>query len=176
MWYVAAVTVSPSVWRRLMVATLGVVAVVLSAAPIVEASPKKGSFKAKGAISFAFKITKATCVVPPKNLANPKAVHGKRKKGFCFNSPVSFKPVKMTCPNGASLTGETADMNLFSGLRLSSAGSLHLRAYATGQPAIFTELDLMVRGAHASGYVIVNDQAGAVSCTSGKLAFKATRH
>jgi hypothetical protein len=163
-------------WRRrwdfaVLVAALGVVLAVAAAA---SAAPQTGSFKATGAVRFTFKITKGRCDGAPKNLSNPNAKRGKAAEGFCFSS-TSAPTVHLRC-----ITGETAAIDEMSGLRLSSSGTLHVRAYSYyggNISAGFTELSLKVRGAIASGFVRVSwvDASGSPTCETGALAFTAKR-
>jgi hypothetical protein len=165
-------------WRRrrggaVLVAALGVVLAVAVAAA-ASAAPQTGSFKATGAVRFTFRITKGRCDGAPKNLSNPNAKRGKAAEGFCFSS-ASTPTVHLSC-----VTGEAAAIDEMSGLRLSSSGTLHVRAYSYyggNISAGFTELDLKVRGASASGFVRVSwvDAAGSPSCETGELAFTAKR-
>jgi hypothetical protein len=162
-------------WRRRRgFAVLVALGVVLAVAAAASAAPKTGSFKATGAIRFTFRITKGRCYGAPKNLSNPNARRGKAAKGFCFSSTSSPK-VHLSC-----ISGEEAAIDEMSGLRLSSSGTLHLRAYSYyggNITAGFTELDLKVHGASASGFVRVSwvDAAGSPSCETGELAFTAKR-
>ena len=162
-------------WRwRPSVALVAALAAALAVAAAASAAPHTGSFKATGAIRFAFTITKGRCDGAPKNLSNPNARPGKAAKGFCFSS-TSTPTVHLSC-----ITGEVASIDTISGLRLSSSGTLHVRAYSYyggNIPAGFTELDLKVRGASASGFVRVSwvDAAGSPSCETGELAFTAKR-
>jgi hypothetical protein len=163
-------------WRRrrggvVLVAALGLV---LAVAAVASAAPQTGSFKATGAVRFTFKIAKGRCDGAPKNLSNPNAKRGKAEEGLCFSS-TSSPAVHLSC-----ITGETAAIDEMSGLRLSSSGTLHLRAYSYyggNISAGFTELDLKVRGDKASGFVRVSwiDAAGSPSCETGELAFTAKR-
>jgi hypothetical protein len=160
--------------RGRFVALASALAVGLAIAAAASAAPQTGSFKATGAIKFTFRITKGRCVGAPKNLSNPNARRGKAAKGFCFSS-TSSPTVRLSC-----ITGETAAIQEMSGLRLSSKGTLHVRAYSYyggNISAGFTELDLNVRGARASGFVRVSwiDSAGSPTCETGQLAFTAKR-
>jgi hypothetical protein len=161
-------------WRRgigAFVVALGVVAVT---AAVAAAAPHAGNFKATGAIKFAFRITKGRCAAPPKNLSNPSAKSGKSENGFCFSS-ISSPTVHLSC-----ISGETANIDELSNLRLSSSGTLHVRAYSYyggSTLAGFTELDLKVHGNKASGYVRVSwvDSSGSPTCETGALSFTAHR-
>jgi hypothetical protein len=89
---------------------------------------------------------------------------------------MAIKTVPSICPAGITDGGLEADVGSFSDLRLQS-GVLHAKAYAlaTAGPAGYTELELKVRGSHASGYVRVSDDVGTdQTCNSGKLSFSAT--
>jgi hypothetical protein len=162
-------------WQRRRVAALAAaLGVALAVAAAASAAPHAGSFKATGAVRFTFKITKGRCDGAPKNISNPNARRGKAAKGFCFSS-TSAPTVHLSC-----ITGETAAIDEMSGLRLSSSGTLHVRAYSYyggNISAGFTELDLKVRGASASGFVRVSwiDAAGSPTCETGELAFTAKR-
>jgi hypothetical protein len=149
---------------------------VLSATALASGAPKAGKYHAKGQITFSFTLTQGHCYLPPKNLTNYKARHGKYGKGVCF-SATAIKTVHAICPAGITNGGLEADVGAFGGLRL-QGGVLHAKAWelATTGPVGYTELDLKVRGSHASGFVRETEDAGTdQTCTSGKLAFTATR-
>jgi hypothetical protein len=138
-------------------------------------APKAGKYSAKGSIKFTFRLTPGHCYLPPKNLKNYKAKRGKYGKGLCFTSN-SEPPVHVKCPNNATVSGLTASIDSFGGLRLSGSGVLHLKAYAYGgasaAPVYYTELDLKVSGSRASGFVRQTFDDGG-TCQSGKLTFTA---
>lgn len=161
-------------WRLRVAALVAALGVVLAGAAVAGAAPKTGSFKATGAIRFAFKIAKGRCEGAPKNLSNSKAPGGKAENGFCFSS-LSTPTVHLSC-----ITGEIAAIDELSNLRLSRNGTLHVRAYSYYGGNIlagFTELDLAVHGAKASGFVRVSwvDASGSPPCETAKLTFTAKR-
>ncbi|HEY1593954.1 MAG TPA: hypothetical protein VGF74_01055 [Thermoleophilaceae bacterium] len=167
--------------RARALAVLVVALFVFGATAATAKAPATGKFKASGGVAFTFTIHKGKCVPPPKNLNNPMAGHGPARKGLCFNSG-DDPPVNITCPQGASISGETALVSSFSRLRLSKSGSMHLRAYAytsAPDPVGFTELSIKVSGSKATGFVretdqvFVNDQP--VECDTGKLKFTARK-
>ncbi len=159
--------------------TAGAVAVVglmlMLAAVAFAGAPKAGKYTARGAIKFTFRLTPGHCYLPPKNLKNYKAKRGKYGKGLCFTSS-SEPPVHVKCPNNGTVSGLTALIESFGGLRLPGNGVFHVKAYtyggASAAPVYYTELDLKVRGSHASGYVRQTFDDGG-TCDSGKLAFTA---
>ncbi len=160
--------------RRLPVLVLLVIlAVALVLAATADATPQAGSFKASGAIRFAFKITKGQCEGAPKNLSKPNAPTGKVQAGYCFSS-ISTPAVHLSC-----FSGETAAIQELSGLRLSGSGELHVRAYSYYGGNIvagYTEPDLKVSGGSARGYVRVKwiESGGTPSCETSELAFTAS--
>jgi hypothetical protein len=161
-------------WRVRALALLTTLGMVMAIAAAADATPQAGSFKATGAIKFAFTVTKGKCEGQPSNLSNPSAKPGKVKAGYCFSS-VSTPRVKLSC-----FSGDTAAIQELSGLRLSGSDSLHVRAYSYYGGNIvagFTEFELKVSGATARGFVRVKwiDASGSPSCETTKLAFTARR-
>jgi hypothetical protein len=161
-------------WRLRALALVSTLDMAVATAAAADATPQVGSFKATGAIKFAFTVTKGRCEGQPSNLSNPNAKPGKVKVGYCFSS-ASSPVVKLSC-----FSGDTAAIQELSGLRLSSSGVLHVRAYSYYGGNIvagFTELDLKVSGARARGFVRVKwiDASGSPICETTKLAFTATR-
>ena len=150
----------------------------LAITAVAVASPETGTYKATGAIAFRFSLSRGKCYLAPKNLKNFRARRGAYGTGFCFNS-TSEPGVNPKCPDGASIDGDTASLDLFERLRLAGNGTLHVKAYtyaSAAQPIGYTELDLTVKGAKATGYIRLTDEDGAgVSCDTGKLSFTARR-
>jgi hypothetical protein len=148
-----------------LAAAVAVVGLMLTLAGVAFAgAPQAGKYTARGAIKFTFRLKPGHCYLPAKNLKNYKAKRGKYGKGLCFTS------------SNAPVSGLTAAIASFGGLRLPGNGVLHAKAYTYGgsspAPVYYTELDLKVRGSRASGYVRQTfDQGG--TCDSGKLAFTA---
>ena len=160
--------------RRLSVlALLATLGVALVLAETADATPQAGSFRATGAIRFTFKLTKGRCEGAPKNLSKPNAPTGTVQAGYCFSS-TSTPAVHLSC-----FSGETAAIQELTGLRLSSSGELHVRAYSyygANVVAGYTELDLKVSGTSARGYGRVKwiQAGGTPSCETNELAFTAT--
>jgi hypothetical protein len=156
-------------------AVVAVIGLMLTLAAVALAAPKAGRYSAKGSIKFTFQLKSGHCYLPAKNLKNYKAKRGKYGKGLCFTSS-SEPPVHVKCPNNATVSGLTAAIASFGGLRLSGNGVLHAKAYTYGgssaAPVYYTELDLTLRGSRASGYVRQTFDDGG-TCDSGKLAFTA---
>lgn len=161
-----------------MLLVVAIVAIGLATAAVAVASPQTGTYRATGAIRFRFSLSHGTCYLAPKNLTNFRARRGAYGSGFCFDS-TSLPAVHPTCPDGATISGETASLDLFERLRLAANGTLHVKAYAyesAPKPIGYTELNLTVKGAKATGFIRLTTQDGnGVTCDTGKLAFTARR-
>ncbi len=136
------------------------------------------TFRATGKIAFTFQLTPGSCKAPP-NPANYKAHAGPARSGLCFTSN-SSPPLKLKCPAPGSISGTVFSVDEMSGLRVSPAGVLHVKAwsYTSGpKPIGYSELYLKVSGTHASGYVRETDTIGMggapLLCDSGKVPFTA---
>jgi hypothetical protein len=100
---------------------------------------------------------------------------------LCVQS-VSEPPVDPVCPAPSTISGDTALVESFSGLLLSSSGTLHLKAYSYesgNAPVGYTELSLKVNGGHATGFVrvvtTIYPNEVATTCDTGKLKFSARK-
>jgi hypothetical protein len=165
--------------RARRVAVLVIALFVFGATAATAKAPVAGKYKASGQISFKFTLKKGKCYLPPKNLNNPKARRGKYGKGLCFSSP-DDPQVNITCPQGGSISGEQAIVSIFSRLRLSKSGSMHVKAYSytsAPDPVGYDEISIKVSGSKATGFVrktdqiFVNDQPS--ECDTGELKFTA---
>ena len=137
-------------------------------------APRSGSYRAKGAVKFAFKLTPGTCPLAPKNLHNPNARRGKEGHGLCFRTTANL-PVNPACgADGHPISGLTADLSSFDGLRMAS-GTLHLKSYtyeSSTKPFGSDELDLTIHGGKGSGFIDVKWTDGlGLPCDTGKLKF-----
>lgn len=164
--------------RHLTLLTIALVITGASAA-VASAGPQAGKYRATGAATFAFRLAEGSCPLPPKNLTNFRARRGPIGRGLCFSSSNQV-PVNPDCgADGHPISGETADVSLFTGLRLNH-GFLHVKAYSytsAPKPIGFTEISLSVKGSRATGFVRVTDVDGlGHPCDTGALRFSASRH
>lgn len=160
---------------RLIALLVLAVALTSAAGAWAARSPRSGAYRAKGAVTFTFKLTPGTCPLPPRNLSNPSARRGNEGKGLCWRS-AAIVPVNPSCgADGHAISGLTADLNLFSGLRL-AAGGLHVKSYAYGsgpKPIGYTELALTIHGATGTGFIRVTQPDGLNHpCDTGRLKFR----